>query len=311
VKSQKGQASLAVVGGIIITLIAIALIAWLGWFRTVDQGETCVVVTLGKVTGYAPTGVSWKFRGTNRYFCFPSRNVMYQASQDAVGTADYMDWPIGANTSDGQKVEVTANVTFHIEPKDVEFVYSEVGREMVDVKERVVANFTRSMIRNIVPNYEALNLYTSGRVLLEAELRDALTLKFAERGVTLDGFQLRSITFDADYAQVLESKQVALENVHVKEYEAQQAVYEAQRTAELAKGEANAVIERARGEAEANILTAQAEATAISLKGAALRDNPEILQFEFIQNLATAQWLMLPSEGITPFLPLDILNLGE
>lgn len=307
-KNQKGQASWGMVGGIILVLVIIALGAWLGWFRTVDQGETCVIVTLGKVTGYAPTGVSWKFRGTNRYFCFPSRNVMYQVAQNAEGNADFMDYPIGANTSDGQKVELTANVTFHVEPEDVEFVYSEVGQTMDDVKERVVANFTRSMVRNIVPNYEALDLYTSGRVNLEEELREALAIMFAERGVTLDDFQLRSISFDADYAQVLENKQVALENVHVKEYEAQQAVYEAKRTAELAKGEANAAIERARGDAQAVILSAEAEARAIVLRGEALRDNPEILQLEFIQNLATAKWLMLPSEGITPFLPLDVLK---
>lgn len=307
-KNQKGQASWGMVGGIILTLIVIALIAWVGWFRTVDEGETCVIVTLGRVTGYAPTGPSWKFRGTNRYFCFDSRNVMYQVAQNAEGSADFMDWPIGANTNDGQKVELTANVTFHIEPTDVEFVYSEVGQTMEEVKERVVANFTRSMVRNIVPNFEALDLYTSGRVRLEADLSDALAEMFASRGVTLDDFQLRSITFDADYAQVLENKQVALERVHIKEYEAQQAVYEAQRAAELAKGEANAAIERARGDAEAVVLAAQAEATAISLKGASLRENPEILQFEFIQNLATAQWLMLPSEGIIPFLPLDVLK---
>jgi regulator of protease activity HflC (stomatin/prohibitin superfamily) len=233
---------------------------------------------------------------------------MYQTATDAKGDADFVDYPITANTSDGQKVEVTANVVFHVDESNVEFVYSDVGRNLNEVKTRVVANYTRSIVRNIVPSYEAIDLYTSGRVDFEHEVRDALRAQFAEYGVTLDEFSLRSITFDVDYTQVLEDKQVALERVKVKEYEAEQAEFEANRVAELARGDADAAIEKARGDAEAQVLAAKAEAEAIELRGEALEKHPEVLQLNFIKELATANWLMLPSDGIQQFLPLDVLQ---
>ena len=303
---ERGQGYLGAIITFAILAVLIVIVGWLGWFRTVDQGETCVVTRLGKVVDVAPVGVSWAFRGTHKYSCYPSRAIMYQAAQDAIGDADYVDYPIGANTSDGQKVEITANVSFHIDPENVMEVYTVVGRNMNEVKTRIIANHTRSTIRNIVPSYQALDLYTSGRVQMEAEVREALGATFSEYGVTLDDFRLRSIIFDADYAQVLEDKQVALERVRVKEYEAQQAEFEADRAAELARGQADAVIEKARGDAEARVVNAKAEAEAITLKGQALQANPEILSLEFIQNLSTSQWLAIPWENLEPFIPLDV-----
>ena len=306
--NQKGQGIAAAAGALLVAALVIGLIVVLVGFRTVDQGETCVKVRFGEVVGVAPTGVSWANRLIVKYRCYPSRGIMYQTAANAQGDADFMDYHITANTDDGQKVEVTANVVFHVEPEQVEFVYSEVGQHVREVKTRVVANYTRSYVRNIVPSYEAIDLYTSGRVNFEAQVRDELRAQFAEYGVTLDEFSLRAITFDTDYAQVLEDKQVALERVNVREYEAQQAKFEADRAAELARGEADAAIERARGDAEAAVLSAKAEAEAIALRGKALEEYPEVLQLNFIKNLSTAQWLMLPSDGIQQFLPLDVLE---
>ena len=56
---------------------------------------------------------------------------------------------------------------------------------MKEVKTRVVANYTRSIIRNDAPVYEALDLYTAGRVDFEAMVREELRAQFAEYGVTL------------------------------------------------------------------------------------------------------------------------------
>ncbi len=306
-KSERGQGAIA---SAIALLLGVGLVIALLSFRTVDAGETCVKVRFGKVIGVAPQGISFANRLTTRYACYPSRGIMYQTVSNAEGDgdADYVDYSISANTSDGQKVDVTANVVFHIEPAQVEEVYVTVGKNISEVKTRVVANYTRSFVRNIVPSYEALDLYTHGRVDMEREVRNALLAQFAEYGVTLDEFSLRSITFDVDYAQVLEDKQVALERVKVKEYEAQQAEFEADRAAVLARGQADAAIETARGAAEAVRLAAAAEADAIEERGKALADYPDVLKLNFIKELGTAKWLMLPSDGIQQFLPLDVLK---
>jgi regulator of protease activity HflC (stomatin/prohibitin superfamily) len=295
------------IGALLVLTVAVGFVLWAGWFRTVDQGETCVVVKLGKISHVAPTGVSWSFRLVNKYVCYSRVAVMYQTAADAKGKADYMDWPITANTSDGQQINVTANVTFHINPDKVEFIYANVGRNMIDVKERVIANYTRSIIRDLTPNYRAEDLYTSGRVAFEKEVGIELSKLFVERGVTLDAFRLRSIEFDQDYVSAIENQQIAQEQVETRQYEAEQAIYEAERNRELAKGDAAAQVERAKGDAESRVIAAKAEAEAIELKGEALKSNPEILMLEFIQQLAKSKYLIVPWDNIEPLVPLDVL----
>ena len=59
------------------------------------------------------------------------------------------------------------------------------------------------------------------------------------------------------------------------------------------------------GAAEAQKISAAAEAEAIRLRGQALQDNPSVLQLEFVQQLGTSNWMMVPWEQVQGFLPLQ------
>ena len=59
---------------------------------------------------------------------------------------------------------------------------------------------------------------------------------------------LRKIDFDTDYVTAIELQQIAQIGIETAEFEAQAAVFEADRIGELARGEADATIERAKGE---------------------------------------------------------------
>ena len=51
-------------------------------------------------------------------------------------------------------------------------------------------------------------------------------------------------------------------------------------------------------------LLADAEAYSIQVRGAVLQEFPEVVQWEFVRNLQSVQWGILPSEGLTPLIPL-------
>lgn len=307
-RGERGQVHSELLLSIIVVVLVIAGLYLILSLRIVDQGETCVIVRLGDIVGTARTGPSLALRLVNRYVCYERRGLVYQTAANAQGKADFMDYPITANTSDGQQIEITANTTFFIKPENAEFVYENIGQTREQIKERIVANFTRSLVRDIAPNYRAEDLYTSGRVEFEKEIEGLLADLFEERGVTLSSFRLRSIVFDPEYVTAIENQQIAQEQVETRQYEAEQAVYEAERNRELAKGDAAATVERARGDAESRIIDAKAEAESIALRGEAIRQNPEILTLEFIQQLESANYLVIPWDEVEPFIPLDIMD---
>lgn len=277
----------------------------------VDQNETCAIVTLGSVTGEARTGFNLKWPLITGYDCYNRQPVVYQTVKDGVGDADFLDFPVEIKTSDGQTAFVEFNLTFHVDPENVIQVRSSVANDMRSLVTRVVANFSRSLPRDLGAHYSASSLYTAGRVDYGNEIENELRPLFAQYGVTLDQFELRDINFDDAYETAIENQQIARENIETAQFQAEQAVFDANRTAELARGDADAAIEHARGEAESTRINAAAEADAIALRGEALEQYPTVLQLNFIEALNSANWMLIPWEQIQPFLPLEGLSTGQ
>lgn len=292
--------------GIVLGLVLIAASV-----AIVDQNKTCAVVVLGSITGEARTGFNLKWPLISSYDCYSRQPVVYQTVKDGVGDADFLDYPVEIKTSDGQTAFVEFNLSFHVDPKNVALVRSSVANDMRSLVTRVVANFSRSLPRDLGANYSASSLYTSGRVNYGNDIEEALKPLFAQYGVTLDQFELRDINFDEAYETAIENQQIARENIETAQFNAEQAIYDANRVAELARGDADAAIENARGEAESTRINAAAEADAIALRGEALEQYPAVLQLNFIEALNSANWMLIPWEQIQPFLPLEGLSTGQ
>lgn len=295
---------------VVIGLVVVVVVGGITSIRIVDQAKTCAVLRLGKVIGAAEPGLHFVSPFITKYDCFRSQQTLYQTSKDAIGDADYVDYPVEIKTSDGQTAFVEFNIGFHVDAENVEFVRSDVASTMDQVNTRVIANFGRSVPRDVAPEFTAESLYGVGRVDFEKKVGEQLEVIFASRGITMDSFSLRDVNFNPDYENAIEQQQIAREYIQTAQFQAESAVYEAQREAELAKGAAQATIERAKGNAEAVRINAAAEAEAIRLRGAALRENPEILKLEFINALDKANWMLIPWEDVQPFLPLEDTDLS-
>ena len=68
---------------------------------------------------------------------------------------------------------------------------------------------------------------------------------------------------------------------------------------------------QAAADAERQRLLADAEAYGIAARGLALKEYPELVQWEFVRNLESVQWGILPSEGIAPLIPLPSFEGGS
>jgi regulator of protease activity HflC (stomatin/prohibitin superfamily) len=302
---MKMDSKLGYIGTLAVIAVVLAVILVPFSLITVDASETCAITTWGRLVGQASSGLHWRTPLVTHFRCYTQRGVVYEASANPdTSEADYTDFTVEAQTSDGQQIDVTYSVRFYIAPENVQSVYANVGENMHLIAERVVKFHSRSIVRLTMQEYAASTLYTGSITGVQSEIETELTTLFAASGVTLDSFVLRKIDFDPDFIQAIEAQQIARENIETANFQAQSAEFEADRIGVLARGEADAAIERARGEAQRQRLLADAEAYSITVRGEALKNNPALVQWEFVRNLATAKWMILPDTGITPLLPV-------
>jgi regulator of protease activity HflC (stomatin/prohibitin superfamily) len=282
-----------VVAALLIAGVFIAAVLLSG-LVTIDAGEVAAVTTMGELTGTAGPGLHVRIPFVQGYHVFSSRAVVYETSEHPeTSDADFPDYQVDAQTQDGQQISVRFSVRYYITLDNVEKVYREVGQDMRQVNERAVKFHARSLVRLEMQKYPAGELYSGNLMEVVTKIEQELRPLLAAKGVTLDSFVVRKIAFAEEYVTAVEQKQIAYEGITTAKYQAEQATYKAQEEVERAKGTAAADIERAKGEAES-----------LRLKGKALREYPEMLQLEFIQQLKNTSWGFLPTEGFTPLLPL-------
>jgi regulator of protease activity HflC (stomatin/prohibitin superfamily) len=298
---------------IAVVVIAVLITSSLA-YTTVEYGTVALITRFGAVTGRVLyPGLNWRIPFVDGVIRYRTQEIVYETA-DQPGTADYYDIPTDTTTEDGQQISLKFSVRFHIDPVQVVDIANTLGDEQAVVS-KVVKFHARILARNIPKQYKAADLYAGDILQVQEQFRNELEPLLAKDGVILDDFGLRKISFQEEYIQAVEQKQIEAEKIIAEQYKRDQATYQAEAAVELAKGEANATIERARGEAERKKIVAEAEAEAIRLKGDVLAQYPEVIQFEFIQGLAdpnsNVKWGIMPAGNVVPFLDITQLTAPE
>ncbi len=290
---QRGQ-SIGIVG-VGIALIAVLVVIGLS-LAPVRFGTVKAVTFAGGLTGNVyQQGLNFKlpWQGTKT---FVTQRQTYETSQNpGTSLANFTDFAINAKTSDGQSIEVSYTVIFRVASADITRVLEDYG-SMEAVVENIVKAKSRSEARKSAQNYEAGSLYSGvGIRVYENEVSEILSESFVPEGVTLVEFLIRDISFEPAYVDAITAKQIAAENIVTQRNNALAAQHQAQQIINLASGDAEAIR-----------VLADAQADAIVLQGVALFDYPAMTQWEFVQNLDNVTWGFLPTDGITPLIPLPV-----
>lgn len=194
---------------------------------------------------------------------------------------------IRARTSDGQEVHLDTSLIFRLDEQQVVAVHVEwQNRYIVDL----VSPLIRGEVRSQISQFTAREVNSSARRDLETTLDRQLRDQLGEKGLLVDRFLLRDITFSPEFIAAIESKQVAVE-------QREQATYEAERVRTLAQGDADATLTRANGQAEA-----------LKLIGNALTQNKELVVYHYVEKLAPNIRVMLVPSNAPFILPLPDLE---
>lgn len=275
----------------------------------IQPEERGVVISAFAPKGYREEplqpGLRWILPFAETVVRYPISKQTYTMSIAANEGDIYGDDSITARTLDGQEIFVDASVIYAVDPARVVQVHIQWQDRY---PQDLVRAQSRGIIRDAVSQFRVDELVSTERVQFTEMMRSAMEKKLADNGLILEDFVLRNITFSPEYAASVEQKQIAEQQAQQAKFVVETKRQEAEQVRQTAEGAADAVIIKAKGDAEARVIQAKAEAEALALISSVLKENPDLLMYQYINKLApTIQTMLLPNNS--PFLfPLPTLS---
>lgn len=302
----------AVRGGITLAILGLVL----GFvFQLISRGVIVVQPTERAVVFRTLSGELTDPRGPGTHIIIP---VFEEAILYPVNVSNYTmsgipgegqiqgDDAVRARTLDGQEVFMDLTVLYRVSnnEEDINTLHQKwfntsIGRP--DFLDGFIRPTVRSLVRDATSQYTAAGIYGEQRTQLASEMEAMIAERFLEEGLILENLLLRNVTFSEQFTAAIEQAQVAEQDARRAEIRVREVEQEAQQNIARAEGERDAAIERARGEAESIIIRAEAEAEALRLVSEQIAQNPELIQYLYVQNLSdNIDIALVPSNS--PFL---------
>ncbi len=224
---------------------------------------------------------------------FVQQVTLYDVRQQEITLARETGDEVTARSSEGLEITVDVTILYQVAADRAAKLHQDIGPSYVDVRLRPQI---RSQVRDSIAGFAAAELISTQRSELGTLIDERLANELGSDNINVLTVLLRDVRIPETITRAIEEKQAAEQQVQVEENRKRQAEIAAQRRVVEAQGERDAAIAEAEGEAQA-----------LTLRGRAIRENPEIIQLEVAQKLAPGvQTILLPSDG--NFL-LDLRNV--
>lgn len=297
------MAAVGLVGGVVLLIISQGLLI-------VDTTERAVV--FNSLTGQLETprepGIHIIIPGVQQVTLYPISQQSYtMADASEGGGIGNVSDAIEARSVDGQEVRVDLTILFRLSgaADDLNRIHVDWRNEPGGYRDGLIRPTVRSVVRDVVANFIAEELYGRGREQMQTEIDTRLRTSLSARGIVMTDLLVRAINFTPQFTDAIERKQI-------EEQELQRARTEAERVRTEAAGRAEAAIEQARGEAQAILVRAAAEAEALRLISQQIAANPNLIQYTYIQQLAdNISVALIPANSPFLFDASTFLQLGD
>jgi regulator of protease activity HflC (stomatin/prohibitin superfamily) len=288
-------------------LMSMSLSAGLVFIEPEERGMVISALSSqGYRSGVLSSGLHWIAPYAERVQRYSIAQQTYTMSGTPTEGEVEGDDAVRARTIDGQEIFMDASVIFSIDPAQVATVH-------ILWQDRYINDLVRPQVRGVireqVAQFGVEEVYSTERNALHDQIESKLQEIFAANGLLLrdNDFIVRNITFTPEYADAIERKQIAEQEAERAKFVVEQQKQEAERLREEAKGDKDAAITRAEGDAESSKIRAAGEAEALRLVNEVLAENPDLLQFKYIEKLASnVEVMFLPANS--PYL-FDLQSL--
>ncbi|MCF2972020.1 prohibitin family protein [Synechococcus sp. Nb3U1] len=164
-------------------------------------------------------------------------------------------------SADGQQITLDVSVRFRLDPAKVSHLHQTIGPSYVD---KVIRPEVRTVMRNELALHRAIAVFSEEREEIQENVEQQLSSIFAENDLILQNVLLRNVRFSDQFQTAIEQKQIAEQEKERERFLVEKAELEKQRVVVLAEGEAQS----------------------IQLQGEALKQNPEVVQLDYVRKLA-------------------------
>ncbi|MGG6263258.1 prohibitin family protein [Leptolyngbya sp. AN03gr2] len=146
------------------------------------------------------------------------------------------DTPAEAKTHDLQDINTTVALNWHIDGRTASGLYQTIGSEP-EVLRRIIEPAVEEVIKAESAKNSAEEIITNREGLKQA-IDESLTDRLAHYGIQVDDISLVGTTFQPEFNNAVEQKQIAQQQAQKAVFLAQQAEQEAAAQVNLAKGQA-------------------------------------------------------------------------
>ncbi|SFR33273.1 prohibitin family protein [Halogeometricum limi] len=239
--SPQSVARLALIGGIVLLLLAAPVAGLLAW-EPVEEGNVKVVKKWGATTGevFEPGAhfINPVSQSTASLSVRPQAYTM--SSQSGEGQEGQRDDAITVLTEDGLRTDIDVTVRYRVDAGNAVKFYSDY-RTLGAAEERLIRPSIRSVLRTEAGRLRVTEIYTGeGQTRLKAAAEKELADEFAQAGLILEAVQVRNVELPPQYAQAVEQKEITEQRRQQKQDELAVEKLEADRKRIAAQGEADA-----------------------------------------------------------------------
>ncbi len=271
------------IGGVFALLFVVALV--IDGFVNVPASHVAVIFdkSRGVLDDPLPEGLHLKIPFWQEATLFKTTKQKFSMIGDSKGFADAD--AVRGRSKDAQDVIMDVTVTYQINGIDAPDLRRQFLNE-AGYNTTIVQPAARSFVYEAIGQFNALDIVSEKRKEFNDYVQSNLEKKYKENNIQLRDILVRNITFSPEFAKEIEQKQIAEQRIQTAENQKQEAVKIGERV----------------------IIEAKAEAESITLKGNALRENPEVIQLQFVEKMAPQiNWGILP-DGALPLIDLKTMQ---
>ena len=210
---------------------------------------------------------------TETYTMSASQNEGQQQGDDAIDCL----------TSDGQKIKLDLSVIYNLIPEKLWELHKQIGPYYLD---KIIRPSVRSIARNTIANYSVTELYSGNRDKLQDEISLKVKNELDKYYINSTETMIRNVIFSEEFSKAIEQKQVAMQDAERMKY----------------------VLAKENSEKQRKIIEAEGQAAAISKKGAALKANPLLIRYEYVDKIAPGVKTIITNQSSILNFPGDLLK---
>lgn len=145
--------------------------------------------------------------------------------------------PMHALSNEGLSVNMDATILYHIVPDKANEIHKGINPPY---EETVVMTQFRSVVREIVAEYQAIDIYTEKRAVLEQRVFDEISKRLKEKNIIVESILFRNVELPPQLKISIEEKKKAEQDALRMEYVLEKEKLEAERKRVEAQGIADA-----------------------------------------------------------------------